>query len=346
MPHDSTNVPKKMDDNNNNTKTLASIQRAMETSSRDRGHRCGNFHNYYSFHPPENRLRVLTESGILNAIIVQILASSRDVVGSSEHTHSELEPKRRRLHSLETTEILPPSSDSGQNKTMISYCDLGCNEGDLTLSIIGALRRGMDLELDESPTGECSTGQKSKRNNGKLQCLGLDIDPKLISRANEKRKCFVSNYHDNRRSHGIGNSGDCVTKEESKPTSTKDDRVRVDSTFISESSIQVKFEVCNICDTNDHIDKSDTFLRGTGIDASKVSVKENHPHAQPLNVSPEISSEIINNECGRMRFNLVTIFSTTMWIHIHAGDDGLAIFLRRACDLTDMLLIEPQPSKW
>jgi hypothetical protein len=46
------------------------------------------------------------------------------------------------------------------------------------------------------------------------------------------------------------------------------------------------------------------------------------------------------------RFHLTSIFSTTMWIHIHAGDDGLKDFLKRACSISDMILIEPQPSKW
>jgi hypothetical protein len=49
---------------------------------------------------------------------------------------------------------------------------------------------------------------------------------------------------------------------------------------------------------------------------------------------------------GRL-FHLTTIFSTTMWIHIHGGDDGLRSFLERACQWTaKYLLVEPQPSGW
>jgi hypothetical protein len=44
-------------------------------------------------------------------------------------------------------------------------------------------------------------------------------------------------------------------------------------------------------------------------------------------------------------FHLTTIFSTTMWIHIHSGDDGLHTFLTRACNYTQKyIIIEPQPS--
>ena len=46
-------------------------------------------------------------------------------------------------------------------------------------------------------------------------------------------------------------------------------------------------------------------------------------------------------------FDLVCCFSTTMWIHLHGGDDGLAAFLRHAVDLIapcrGALLVEPQP---
>jgi len=48
-------------------------------------------------------------------------------------------------------------------------------------------------------------------------------------------------------------------------------------------------------------------------------------------------------------FDLVCCFSTTMWIHLHGGDAGLAVFLRRAAALVrpnrGTLLVEPQPWK-
>jgi len=46
------------------------------------------------------------------------------------------------------------------------------------------------------------------------------------------------------------------------------------------------------------------------------------------------------------QFHLTSIFSTTMWIHIHGGDKGLEKALGRACQCTKwFVLIEPQPSK-
>lgn len=48
------------------------------------------------------------------------------------------------------------------------------------------------------------------------------------------------------------------------------------------------------------------------------------------------------------QFHLVSVFSTTMWIHINGGDDGLCAFLESAKSFLEengILLIEPQPTK-
>lgn len=44
----------------------------------------------------------------------------------------------------------------------------------------------------------------------------------------------------------------------------------------------------------------------------------------------------------RSRFDVVFCFSVTMWIHLNHGDDGLREFLRRACSIANMIVIEPQ----
>lgn len=44
-------------------------------------------------------------------------------------------------------------------------------------------------------------------------------------------------------------------------------------------------------------------------------------------------------------FNLITLFSVTMWIHLNHGDDGLWTFLEQISSMTDHLIVEPQPWK-
>ncbi|XP_015906366.2 pre-miRNA 5'-monophosphate methyltransferase [Parasteatoda tepidariorum] len=47
----------------------------------------------------------------------------------------------------------------------------------------------------------------------------------------------------------------------------------------------------------------------------------------------------------KSEFDIVTCFSTTMWIHLNNGDDGLNYFLRIVSNLSKHLLIEPQEWK-
>lgn len=66
--------------------------------------------------------------------------------------------------------------------------------------------------------------------------------------------------------------------------------------------------------------------------------------------------DFLSDDCGetlrrhlaqlhKTRFDVVFCFSITMWIHLNHGDDGLEEFLRKACDLSEMIVIEPQPWK-
>ncbi|KAG7201337.1 hypothetical protein KM043_004107 [Ampulex compressa] len=45
----------------------------------------------------------------------------------------------------------------------------------------------------------------------------------------------------------------------------------------------------------------------------------------------------------KSRFDVVFCFSITMWIHLNHGDEGLVEFLRKACSLAELIVIEPQP---
>ena len=178
---------------------------AVELSAQDQGHRRGNFHNYYTFHPPSHRLDKM--QSLLDHIV-----SSRA-------------PKRLctedRIHSL-----------------TFNYCDLGCNEGDLTVEIAQAIQSNL------------------KR---KLTFHGIDMDSKLIERANSKWK--------------------------------------------NTSDISGSFQTGDLCRD------LESFVEDSSVD-------------------------------------LISLLSTTMWIHIHVGDAGLKQLLQCMCRKTRrFLLIEPQPSK-
>lgn len=51
------------------------------------------------------------------------------------------------------------------------------------------------------------------------------------------------------------------------------------------------------------------------------------------------------NYHGKTKFDAVFCLSVTMWIHLNSGDDGLREFLQTVSNLSEMLIIEPQPWK-
>lgn len=55
--------------------------------------------------------------------------------------------------------------------------------------------------------------------------------------------------------------------------------------------------------------------------------------------------ELAKRSPSQRPFDLVTCFSVTMWIHLNHGDDGLWKFLDRVSDMTEHLIVEPQPWK-
>ena len=183
----------------------------------DRGHRFGNFHNYYTFHPTSDRIQPL---------------------------FTDLYPTLPGL-------LVNPKKESDKSKSCVTYCDLGCNEGTLTLDVAKELT------------------QRCKRH---VKCVGMDIDKELICRA-EKSAYLVSQSHD----------------------------------------IEGHFHLCNLNDS--------------------LTLK---------NICISFLTDIRKEE----RFDLISVFSTTMWIHAHGGDDGLKKFLQTICGMCRFLLIEPQPSKW
>ena len=202
------------------------------------------------FNPPKNRLDVLEKCGILNFI-------KTTVFGDNPETNEEEHGRASKRLKKSTDDN---SSEKNRTRNKWSYCDLGCNEGDLSLA------------LSSEIMGKESSDEIF------MHCLGLDIDEELIERAQSKKK-----------------SASAAGEKDSS----------------NALRFHAEFHECNLNDAKDHMEKSEEFLKQSGI----------------------------------TRFDLTSIFSTTMWIHIHSGDDGLVAFLERACSLTNYLLIEPQPSK-
>ena len=213
--HAQPNLGQEVKVNNDEEKTASSDKADDEA---DQGHRYGNFRNYYTFHPPSNRIQRLGE--ILDYVV--------------ENRKPETLAKRPKTGASDSSVV---------KEDYFLYCDVGCNEGDLTMEVSSAIQSRLADDISMNTTG-------------------VDLDGTLIERANIKVK-------------------------ESK-SGTKADFLKAD--------------VCAL----DQLDESVT----DGLD-------------------------------------LLTLFSTTMWLHIHAGDDGFREIIKKLCAKTSgFFLIEPQPSKW
>lgn len=93
-----------------------------------------------------------------------------------------------------------------------------------------------------------------------------------------------------------------------------------------------------------------------GVDLDPILIeraRESNPRPDRLTFE---CLDFLSDDCGetlmrhlaqlhKTRFDVVFCFSITMWIHLNHGDEGLEEFLRKACDLSEMVVIEPQPWK-
>jgi SAM-dependent methyltransferase len=94
----------------------------------------------------------------------------------------------------------------------------------------------------------------------------------------------------------------------------------------------------------------------TGVDIDPVLIERAQTKAMSqsnndniqiqFQVCDVLAEDFAQQQCMNMTVDLTTVFSTTMWIHIHGGDQGLRRVLRRICQCTKLYIImEPQSSR-
>jgi SAM-dependent methyltransferase len=96
-------------------------------------------------------------------------------------------------------------------------------------------------------------------------------------------------------------------------------------------------------------------ISGLGVDLDAALIQRCNRHAQtcdnlmflPLDAAQPEFSRLVSTQflsaLGIARFDVTFLFSVTMWMHLHLGDDSFIQTIRRLADLTRCLLIvEPQ----
>ncbi|XP_002734672.1 pre-miRNA 5'-monophosphate methyltransferase-like [Saccoglossus kowalevskii] len=100
---------------------------------------------------------------------------------------------------------------------------------------------------------------------------------------------------------------------------------------------------------------NDLQILGCDMDDTLIQrANESNPYPQNITfINLDVTDEVASNAAfrqylnkhNRTRFDIISCFSVTMWIHLHGGDTGLEEFLLTISKLTDFLIIEPQPWK-
>jgi len=101
-------------------------------------------------------------------------------------------------------------------------------------------------------------------------------------------------------------------------------------------------------------EKPDLYILGIDLDdvlitrSKESNIYSNHITFETLNIMEEnatIKLASFLQKYGRNEFDIISCFSTTMWIHLNYGDDGLKKFLKTVASITKYLLLEPQEWK-
>ncbi|KAK1948339.1 Pre-miRNA 5'-monophosphate methyltransferase [Phytophthora citrophthora] len=294
------------------------------------GHVLGNFHAYYSFNPVLERLRfmdVQTANALRRALLVK---------------------------------------KSDKNEEASTVLDVGCNEGDLTIGLYDALNGRAALidanQIDDvanfnlaniSTLNECM--QKAKKqvefliqdegesSHRRRYVCELKIDGKTTGHGEGVSK-KVAKAKAAEVALRVLDGEDDQTQEQKK--SSDDEKIVPEQLPLTEEELATR-----------------KLLMVLGVDIDEVLI--GRAAKKPVQLSEgdavhfchvdvmtsKFSKEIVPfvEQAKRLaterKFDLITCFSVTMWIHLNNGDDGLWKFLETVSDMTEHLVIEPQTWK-
>ncbi|KAG3028533.1 hypothetical protein PC123_g5020 [Phytophthora cactorum] len=273
------------------------------------GHVLGNFHAYYSFNPVHERLRfmdVQTANALRRALLVK-----------------------------------KPAED--KSEATCTVLDVGCNEGDLTIGLYDALN-GRATLADANQIDDVA-----------------NFDLSNISTLNERMQKNKKQIDGKTMGHGEG-----VSKKVAKAKAAEVALRALDGTDDKkqqkEMSADKKIGPEQLSLTEEELaTRKPLMVLGVDIDevlveraAKKLvhltegdAVQFRHVDVMTSKFSKEIAPflELAQRSTAERKFNLITCFSVTMWIHLNNGDDGLWKFLETVSDMTQHLIIEPQAWK-
>uniref|UniRef100_A0AAV1T6S1 RNA methyltransferase n=1 Tax=Peronospora matthiolae TaxID=2874970 RepID=A0AAV1T6S1_9STRA len=300
------------------------------------GHIFGNFHAYYSFNPVHERLRFMdvpTTTALRRALLIK-----------------------------ESTE-----DAADETSTII---DIGCNEGDLTIGLYNALTGRETLAppasvpVDDAVSFDlaniCTLNERVQKNKWQVEYAIEDHSE------TDHRRRYVCELQINDKVMGHGEG---VSKKVAKAKAAEmalrslDDKNQVQKEREEEESSGNSNGVLGQLPVTEDEPVMRKKLMVLGVDPDEALIERaaNKPvqldegdvvqfrrvDVMTSKFSKEIAPflELAERAAAKRKFDLVTCFSVTMWIHLNNGDDGLWKFLETVSDMTEHLLIEPQTWK-
>jgi hypothetical protein len=293
------------------------------------GHVLGNFHAYYSFNPVHERLRFMdVQTG--NAL-------------------------RRAL-------LVKKSTTEGQASTII---DIGCNEGDLTIGLYDALNGRAALDDASQADGVASFDlanistlnermQKDKKqveyliqdegetSHRRRYVCELQIDGKTMGHGEGVSKKVAKAKAAEVALKALDGAGD---KGQDKQETSAEKIVPEQLPLTEEELAAMKPLMVLGVDIDEVLigraaKKPVQLTEGDAVQFRHVDVM-----TSKFNKETAPLLELAKRSTAERKFDLVTCFSVTMWIHLNNGDDGLWKFLETVSDMAEHLIIEPQTWK-
>ncbi|KAL3673664.1 hypothetical protein V7S43_001362 [Phytophthora oleae] len=293
------------------------------------GHVLGNFHAYYSFNPVLERLRfmdVQTANALRRALLVK-----KSVEDNSEAASTIL--------------------------------DVGCNEGDLTIGLYDALNGRATLvdanQIDDVANfnlANISTlNERMQKHKKQVEFLiqdegesshrrryvcELQIDGKVMGHGEGVSKKVAKAKAAEVALRALDDK-DGQTQEQKKPSA--DEKAVPEQLPLTEEELVTRKLLMAL-----GVDIDEVLIERAAKKPVQLSegdaVQFRHVDVMTSKFSKEIAPfvEQAKRSAAERKFDLITCFSVTMWIHLNNGDDGLWKFLETVSDMTEHLIIEPQ----
>jgi SAM-dependent methyltransferase len=317
----------------------------------------GNFYNYYSFNPVEQRFCYLPHD------LASVLRESRRAAAVRAGAD-------------------PAAVATSADGNCVSFLDVGCNEGNIAFAMAEVLAR--QLTAADAAVGNACAATRART---AVRGLGVDIDKLLISRAITKANSYPYLHAASTTATAAAASAAASTAASS--TAPRTDTIHFELSFlhgnVMEPACVDALSARMSADTPFPPEMlAQSFFADAALPAeippaiaqalgpaqtqapasSPTAVSASAPAAEPVTapsttdatasaLAPEapaaaaaaVAAGATAAGLPAPLFDVAFAFSVTLWIHLHNGDEGLQAFLRRLSSLARHIIIEPQPWK-